>query len=68
MSIELPVLTPVLDAVFAQLTTLGLISDESGGLAFGTQWAITEFGLSCLRWIEQESASTAPGEGSPPTG
>lgn len=54
----LPTLSPVIDAIFAVLTTQGVISDEATGLsAVGTSWSITEFGRLCLRWLEADSAN-----------
>jgi hypothetical protein len=58
---EDPGVSPIIDAVVARLSTLGLISDaSSGGVNWdgsGTQWHVTEFGRVCLGALREAGQS-----------
>lgn len=57
VAVDLPEVVSVLDAVFARLETLGLISSaDEGGLAFGVQWKVTAFGRLCVDELHNQSA------------
>jgi hypothetical protein len=62
-----PAAAPVIDSVVARLQNLGLITDETHGLTFGSSWYATEFGQRCvaaLRAIEGlDSLPPTPDEG-----
>ncbi|WIX83213.1 hypothetical protein QRX50_21845 [Amycolatopsis carbonis] len=46
---ELPEVGHVLDAIFARLETLGMITGQGeGGLMFGNEWTVSEFGRLCM--------------------
>ena len=58
VAVDLPEVAPVLDAVFARLEFLGLISSAGeGGLSFGAQWHVTEFGRLCIAELRRLSES-----------
>jgi hypothetical protein len=51
---ELPFMHPLLDAVVASLSTLGLISNEGYGISTTTSWHVTEFGYLCLNALLEQ--------------
>ena len=58
-----PAAAPVIDSVVARLQNLGVITDETHGMGFGSSWYVTEFGRLCmhaLRAIEVTAPDQAP--------
>lgn len=46
---ELPEVANVLDAIFARLENLGMITGQGeGGLMWGNEWTVTDFGRLCV--------------------
>jgi hypothetical protein len=46
---ELPEVAHVLDAIFARLENLGMITGQGeGGLMWGSEWTVTQFGRLCV--------------------
>ncbi|MFI7680939.1 hypothetical protein [Actinophytocola sp. NPDC049390] len=63
-----PAATPIIDSVVARLQNLGVISDETHGMGFGSRWYATEFGRLCiqaLRAIEDDAPSRSANKSSP---
>lgn len=61
---RLPEVSPVIDGVFAALVRHGLVVDTAiGTVGYKARYAVTEFGLWCLGWLEDHEAVRGPGRG-----